>query len=107
MEKMSVKDSATKRSEIYNIVASALADAGYESEAIKGGRLVDLGEGYFGKINFAVCDATKFDLDATRAEYADACVKAAERAEASRLKAEEKEKEAKERAAKAAEKVSE
>lgn len=90
MEKMSTATQVETRSTIYAIIANALDQAGYSSEAIKGGRLIDLGEGYFGKVSFSVCDATKFSLEKTREEYALSVEKAAERAEKSRAKAEEK-----------------
>lgn len=69
MEKMSVKAQAETRANLYQVTEAALINAGKETEPFKGGILVNLGEGYWAKMNITVCDATKFDIDAVRAEY--------------------------------------
>ena len=48
MEKMSIKKQTEVRANVYEVIASALANAGYSSEMITEGRLIDLGDGYFG-----------------------------------------------------------
>lgn len=104
MEKMSMAKSAEVRATLYEKALNSLAVAGYNTETIKGGALIDLGDGYYAKMSISICDATKFDLEATRAEYQEAMAKAAERAEAKATKAREKAEKAAAKAAKAAEK---
>ena len=90
--KMSVKDQAIIRSHLYEIALNAIVQDGKETEVIADGALIHLGDGQFAKLKISVCDATKFDLEATRAEYQEKLAKQAElaqkRAEAARIKAE-------------------
>ena len=104
MEKMSMAKQAETRAMLYEKALNPLAVAGFKTETIKGGALIDLGEGQFAKLNISICDATKFDLEKTRAEYQEAVAKAAERAEAKAQKAREKAEKAAAKAAKEAEK---
>ena len=90
--KMSVKDQAIVRSYLYEVALNAIVQDGKETEVIADGALIHLGDGQFAKLKISVCDATKFDLDATRAKYQEKLAKQAElaqkRAEAARIKAE-------------------
>ena len=104
MEKMSMAKQAETRAILYEKALSSLATAGYQTETIKGGALISLGDGYYAKMSISICDATKFDLEQTRAEYQEAMAKAAERAEAKAKKAREKAEKAAAKAAKEAEK---
>ena len=94
MEKLTVKESAEIRSNLYEVTLSALDESGFVTETIKGGALIHLPNGYFAKISISVCDATKFDLEETRAEYqaqlearAEATAKAAAKAAEKEAKA--------------------
>ena len=98
MEKMTVKESAETRANLYTVAIDALEATGLKTEPFKGGVLIDLGNGYFAKMAISVCDATKFDLEETRAEYAA-------QVEARNLAAEKAAKKAAEKAKKEAEKA--
>lgn len=105
MEKMQAKKQIEIRSTVYNVIAEALEQAGFPTEIGCDGRIVNLGEGYFGKLKFSICDATKFSITEEREKVAEKAKEAAERAEKARKKAEEKERKAIERATKAQEKL--
>ena len=95
MDKLSVKESSAVRTELYDVALSALNGVGYDTEAIKGGALIHLPNGYFAKMSISVADATKFSLEEVREEY-QAQLKAREaaaaKAEAKALEKAEKEK---------------
>lgn len=99
MDKMTVKAQAETRANLYQLTSDALQNAGKATEPFKGGVLIDLGEGYWAKMNITVCDATKFDLEATRTEYQAALAAKAEKAQ---KRAEKLAKDAEKAAAKAA-----
>lgn len=102
-EKMSVKDQAIVRSHLYEVALNAIVQDGKETEVIADGALIHLGDGQFAKLKISVCDATKFDLDATRTDYMEKLAKQAELARKRADAAAEKERKAAEReAAKAA-----
>lgn len=111
IEKMSVKDQAVVRSHLYEVALNAIVQDGKETEVIADGALIHLGDGQFAKLKISVCDATKFDLEATRAEYQEKLAKQAELAQKRAEAAAEKARKAAEReaakAAKAAEKEAE
>lgn len=107
MDKMNTKAQANTRATIYDIVSEALANAGYATEMGTDGRVIDLGDGYYGKLKISVCDATKFSITDEREKVAAKAMAAAERAEKARIRAEEKERKRAERAAKAREKIAE
>lgn len=96
-EKMSVKDQAIVRSHLYEVALNAIVQDGKETEVISDGALIHLGDGQFAKLKISVCDASKFDLEATRTKYQE---KLAKQAKAAQEKAEA----AAEKARKAAEK---
>lgn len=108
---MSVKDQAIVRSHLYEVALNAIVQDGKETEVIADGALIHLGDGQFAKLKISVCDATKFDLEATRAEYQEKLAKQAELAQKRAEAAAEKARKAAERevakAAKAAEKEAE
>lgn len=105
MEKMTVKESAETRATLYSTAISALEATGLKTEPIKGGVLIDLGNGYFAKMAISICDATKFNLEETRAEYAAQVEARNAAAEKAAAKAAEKAKKAAEKAKKDAEKA--
>lgn len=107
MDKMNTKVQADMRSMMYTIVSEALDDAGYITEMGSDGRIIDLGNGYYGKLKISICDATKFSITDEREKVAAKAMAAAERAEKARIRAEEKERKRAERAAKAQEKIAE
>lgn len=103
IEKMSVKDQAVVRSHLYEVALNAIVQDGKETEVIADGALIHLGDGQFAKMKISICDATKFDLEATRAEYQEKLAKQAELAQKKAEAAAEKARKAAEReAAKAA-----
>lgn len=103
VEKMSQKDQAIVRSHLYEVALNAIVQDGKETEVIADGALIHLGDGQFAKLKVSVCDATKFDLEATRAEYQEKLAKQAELAQKRAEAAAEKARKAAEReAAKAA-----
>ena len=108
---MSVKDQAIVRSHLYEVALNAIVQDGKETEVIADGALIHLGDGQFAKLKISVCDATKFDLEATRAEYQEKLAKQAElaqkRAEAAAEKARKVAEREAAKAAKAAEKEAE
>ena len=108
---MSVKDQVIVRSHLYEVALNAIVQDGKETEVIADGALIRLGDGQFAKLKISVCDATKFDLEATRAEYQEKLAKQAELAQKRAEAAAEKARKAAEReaakAAKAAEKEAE
>lgn len=101
IEKMPVKAQTEVRANLYRLATDVLESNGYPTQPIKGGRLIDLGEGYYGKISISICDPDKVD-DAIQAYAAQMKVNAARAAERAK-KEEEKAKKAAERAAKRAE----
>lgn len=102
-EKMSVKDQAIVRSHLYEVALNAIVQDGKETEVISDGALIHLGDGQFAKLKISVCDASKFDLEATRAEYQEKLAKQAEMAQKRAEAAAEKARKAAEKeAAKAA-----
>lgn len=96
-EKMSVKDQAIVRSHLYEVALNAIVQDGKETEVIADGALIHLGDGQFAKLKVSVCDATKFDLEATRAEYQEKLAKQAELAQKRAEAAAEKARKAEER----------
>ena len=101
MEKMNVKDQASTRANLYMMVSEVLEQNGMATQPIKGGRLIDLGNGYFGKISISVCDPEK--VDAYVEAYAEQMQVNAERAAARAEKEAEKARKAAERASKKSE----
>ena len=104
MDKMSIKDATDVRVNLYGVTIDALQNEGFVVEPIKGGSLIHLGNGYFAKMAISVCDASKFDLEATRAEYAEAVATRKVKTEEAKAKAEAKEAAKAEREAAKAEK---
>lgn len=102
MEKMPVKVQAETRANLYRIVTDALESEKFPTQPIKGGRLIDLGNGYFGKVSVSIVDPD--NVEPAIQAYADQmkvnAARAAERAE----KEAEKARKAAERAAKKNEK---
>ena len=102
-EKMNVKAQAETRANLYDVALKGIANAGFETETIADGALVQLPDGYFAKVCVTICDATKFDLEETRAKYQEKLANAAERAAKAAAKSEEKSKKALAKAQKDAE----
>ena len=92
VEKMGTKEQAVVRSHLYEVALNAIVQDGKETEVVSDGALIHLGDGQYAKLKISVCDATKFDLEDTRAKYQEKLARAAEaaekRAEAARVKAE-------------------
>ena len=107
MEKMNKAVEAEVRKNLYEVALDALAREGFTTEVIKDGALIHLPDGYFAKVKVSICDATKFDLDVTRAEYQELLQKRAEAAEKKAQKAREKAEKEAVKAIKAAEKDAE
>lgn len=105
MSKMTIKEQATKRAELYTLIETVMKANDYSPEVCKKGMLLDLEDGNYAIVKVTICNPEKFNLDETRREYAEMMVKRAERAEAARVKAEQREAKAKAKAEIAAEKV--
>lgn len=90
MEKMDMKTQVIVRKNLYDIVIEALTANNYSTEPIKGGILIDVGNGYHAKAAINICDPEK--VETWRQEYAEQmeknAQKAALRAEKERDKAE-------------------
>lgn len=99
-EKMSAKGQVEVRANLYGIVLAALGNAGYATETVKGGSLIDLGEGQFAVLNIAIKNSEKFDADTARKEYAEQQTKNAEKKAEAAAKATAKAAKAAERTAK-------
>lgn len=102
LEKMSTGEAAETRANLYNIAISAFEQNGIAAIPIKGGSLLDLGNGYHAKLAVSVCDPKKVGsyIEAYAEQQAKNAARMAERA----ARAEEKARKAAERAAKKAEK---
>ena len=106
MEKMNIKEQAKVRAQLYNEIGTVMVDKfGYETEPYKEGLLVHMTDGNWVKVRVSIADPEKFDIEATRTEYAAQLAARAERARVAQEKAAEKARKAAEKAAKAAEKV--
>ncbi len=90
MEKMSVAAQAETRATLYADALKGIEASGLETETIAEGALIHLPEGYFAKLAITICDATKFDLEATREKYQEKVANATARAEKAAAKAREK-----------------
>ena len=103
LEKMAVKAQAETRANLYRIVTDALEVEKFPTQPIKGGRLIDLGNGYYGKVSISIIDPS--NVEPAIQAYADQmrinAARAAERAE----REAEKARKAAERAAKREEKT--
>ena len=103
LEKMAVKAQAETRAHLYRIVTDALEVEKLPTQPIKGGRLIALGNGYYGKVSISIIDPS--NVEPAIQAYADQmrvnAARAAERAE----KEAEKARKAAERAAKRGEKT--
>lgn len=95
---MPVKEAAILRANLYEGAILGVNEKGFKTEPFKSGVLIDIGDGYFAKMTISICDATKFDIDATREEYAAIL-------ETRRLAAEKKAADDAEKARKAAERA--
>ena len=69
MDKMNVKQAPEVRATLYSLTCAALSQNGMPTESIKGGALIDLGDGYFAKMSISICDASKFNVEDARADY--------------------------------------
>lgn len=77
MEKMTTKNAAVVRENLYEICMRAFDEYGYAVENIKGGKLINFGEG-FAKVSISICDPEK--VDKWREEYNEQQEKNLERA---------------------------
>ena len=103
MEKMAIKAQAETRANLYRIVTDALGSENFATQPIKGGRLIDLNNGYYAKVSISIIDPN--NVEPAIQAYADQmrvnAARAAERAE----REAEKALKAAERAAKRGEKT--
>ena len=104
LEKMGTAEATETRANLYNIAIAAFEQNGISAAPIKGGSLLNLGNGYHAKFTISICDPAK--VDSYVEAYAEQQAKNAERAAVRAAKAEEKAAKAAERAAKKAEKES-
>lgn len=99
MEKLGVKEAAVVRAEAYEKALAGFTDCTIDT--IKGGAMITTADGIILTLTVTVKNPEKFDPDVARQEYADQLAKNAARAEAARIKAEEKAAKAAARTAKA------
>ena len=88
MEKLGVKEAAIVRADAYARALAGFADCTIDT--IKGGAMITTPEGIILTVAVTIKNPEKFDPDVARQEYADQLAKNAARAEAARIKAEEK-----------------
>ena len=88
MEKLGVKEAAVVRADAYAKALAGFTDCVVDT--IKGGGNDYTPDGTILTVTVTVKNPEKFDPDAARQEYADQLAKNAARAEAARIKAEEK-----------------
>jgi len=69
MAKMTNKEQASARKELYDIALSAIAGSGRETEVISDGALIHLGNERYAKLKISICNADTFNLEETRAAY--------------------------------------
>lgn len=89
MEKMGTVEQVATRKNLYELISATLEQNGMSTETIKGGRLIDLGNGYYGKFSVSICDPEK--VDKYRDEYNEQVEKNAQRAAERAAKKEAKE----------------
>lgn len=99
MEKLGVKEAAVVRAEAYEKALAGFTDCTIDT--IKGGSMITTADGTVLTLTVTVKNPEKFNPDVARQEYADQLAKNAARAEAARIKAEEKAAKAAARTAKA------
>ena len=103
-EKLTVLEQAELRKDIYAIAIKALEEK-FETGPISDGVLIYCGDGQYASLKVTYKDPTKFDLEATIAEYDEKVAKEAERAEKAIEAAAKKAEKATEKAKKDAEKA--
>ena len=70
MEKLTIKEQAQGRSDIYGLTGNMLSQFDYEQEQIADGLLVkDIETGAYYKLKVSYCNPEKFDLDKEREKY--------------------------------------
>ena len=90
-EKLSVKEQAEIRANLYKITLGAIqTETGNETEVVSNGAIVHLPDGQFARIKISYCDPTKFSLEKEREDYKLKLEKSAERAAQAARKAAEK-----------------
>lgn len=98
MEKMNVTQQVNTRKTLYELLVNALNNNFLYTEPVKGGILINLGNGYYAKAAISICDPDK--VDGWRAEYAEQMEKNAQKAAARAEREREKAEKAKARAKK-------
>ena len=86
--KLTVKESAEIRANLYNIALNAFAENGITNQPITGGALIALADGHYAKVSISICDDDK--VESYIAKYAEQQIKSAQRAAERASKAEEK-----------------
>lgn len=88
--KISVKEKAVLRNELYAGLENALVADGMTVEPSVNGMLIHLENGLFAEVKVTIKNEDKFDLEVARQAYADKTQAAAERAEKAAARAAEK-----------------
>ena len=79
-EKITVKEKATLRNELYTNIENGLLNDGITLEPVSEGMLVHLENGLFAEVKVTIKNEEKFDLEDARAKYAEKMARQAERA---------------------------
>lgn len=81
MEKLTVKEQATLRNDLYAMIDDALVDEGMTVEPVSEGMLVHLENGVYAEVKVTIKNPEKFDLEAARMKYSEKMQRQAERAQ--------------------------
>ena len=101
MDKVSIKDKAILRNELYTELEGALVELGLTVEPGAEGMIVHLENGLFAEVAVTIKNEDKFDIEVARQKYADKVQRAADRAAKSAEVAAKKAEKANKAAAKA------
>ena len=94
MDKLPVKEQASRRSELYMIALGAIQQEGLATEVVSNGAIIHCEDGQHYRLKIQYCNPEKFSIDKEREAYQEKLSNAAERA---RKAAEKKKKEEEER----------
>lgn len=78
--KISLKDKAVLRNDLYNTLEESLTDLGMTVEPGAEGMIVHLDNGLFAEVAVTIKNEDKFDIEVARQKYADKVQRAADRA---------------------------
>lgn len=80
MDKLPVKEQASRRSELYMIALGAIQQEGLATEVVSNGAIVHCEDGQHYRLKIQYCNPEKFSIDKERETYQEKLSNAAERA---------------------------